>query len=1495
MPIVSPAQALRRDFYFRTIGTEQGLAQNTVSAFLQDREGYLWIGTDSGLQQYDGYGFTTYSHASDDPSSLPEGPISSLAQDADGDLWIGTLGSGLVRHRPHANGFEHVGAFTNVHTLRADPHSGMWVGYDQGIAWLDPHSGNATLQWPVGASGERAVQLRQFEITPEGNVWIASSAGLLRLTRGGPAPVRIAATQIADARALLTGFDGRLRVATSDGLYVVDESDAARRIWPDSGDQLISAMVEDPRGRLWLGVQGVGLALFDPRSGETQWLRPDAGVPGSLPDAIVTSLQFDRSGLLWLGTHERGISKVDPAGTAFRYVADRDPSRQQTAANYIRAVFEDAAGGLWLGTPEGVKRYRQRDNRFDYFDDLAVHGLRGEVAARDLIVYAFAQADDGHLWIGTDHGAALFDPVRRTLNFLPADPHGTHGLVDANIRTVLVASDGAVWFGSTRAGVTRFDPRDDSWVHYRRDAEDGAIGGLSDNRVLALYEDREGRIWSGNINGLNLIDPLHRNVRVLRSDPQDVRSLSANLVRSIHQSADGHLWFGTQSGLNRLDALDDHSARFSRWSLREGLPGATVYAIRDDRMARLWLSTNHGIASFDPSSGTFRGFTLADGLQGMEFNGGAAATLASGEIVFGGVNGLNLFMPQAIVGSRYAAPVVLTSARVGANGIPAHREGDAFVMAAAERVIRFEFAALDFAAPERNLFAYQLEGFDEHWIEAGTRHDATYTNLDAGHYRFKVRASNRDGYWSEHIAQAELRVTPAWWDSLAARTLYALAGAGLLLVLWRAQRRRRNEERSHHLDLREREDRLRLALWGSGDDFWDWNMASDRIVLTGSGDLFKGVSRKPVELNQTWFRAQAHPDDLPAVERRLEQHIERITDTFESEHRLRNKSGEWIWSLTRGKIVERDADGQPLRMCGTARDVTAERAAEHERRVAHEVIRSMGEAVAVTDLEFRFMTINPAFTRITGWRIDEVVGRSAAILNCARHPVEQYLELRETLARDGHWRGELWQRRKSGEEFLSWIEISDICDANGKRTHFVSVTSDITDRKRAEQELRYLANYDALTGLPNRTLLSERIAHAIARARRSARKVAVLFLDLDRFKHVNDSMGHAAGDSMLKAAGARLRHVVREGDSVARVGGDEFTVVIEDIGSSAEAEHVAAKIIAAFEQPLELDNGQEVVISPSIGISLHPDHGQAASDLLKYADTAMYQAKDHGRKTWMVYTEAMDAAARLRATTVAALRKALERNELSLHYQPKLSLLDDRITGVEALLRWRSGDLGDVSPGVFIPIAEETGMIIEIGDWVVQRACAQLAQWRDAGLHDITMSINVSVAQLLRGDLIRRLCDVLAEHDIAPNQLELELTESMVMANAEQSITTLRRLKAVGVNLAIDDFGTGYSSLAYLKRLPIDALKIDKEFVGDITTDPDDEAITATVIAMAHSLGLNVIAEGVERIEQVDYLREQDCDEVQGHWLAYPLPPDQCLAFLLDRAERRRSTLDERG
>lgn len=1492
------AEAIRRDYFFQTIGTDRGLAQNTVSAILQDRGGFIWVGTSSGLQRYDGYHFTRYENTGAGSESAPGGPVAALAQDADGNIWIGTSDAGVIRLDPASGKFTSLSirgappAAMNVRALQFDREKGVWVGSDAGITLLDPRTGQINRQLQIAAVANRPVRIRQFALADDGTLWIASSAGLLRLRPHADAPERVAGEQIEAANALLLGANHELDVATAQGVYRIAADDSVHQVWPFQGSHPVSALTRDRRGRLWLAVPHEGLAVVDLERGQTEWLKPNRLLDGSMPDAIVFTLSVDRSGLLWIGTMEHGIAKVDPNGTSFRYVIDNDPARAQTAANYVRSIFQDSAGYLWLGTEgDGLKRYDPVRNVFDQRTNLLGNADKVDPRTPLVTVNGIADAGDGRLWIATNRGVALFNPAYHTIVYLPADPSGARGLADSDVRCLLLARDGTLWIGTANGGLAHFDPATQSWSSFRHNTSETATGGLPDDMVLALAEGRDGDVWVGSLSGLSLIDPTNRAVRTFRHDPDDAHSLGTNLVRALKLTSDGTLWIGTQSGLNRLDSLDAKLAHFTRWLPGDGLPSGTVYAIADDKMGRLWLSTNRGIASFDRKTEVFHSYTLADGLQGMEFNGGAYAELRDGELAFGGVNGINLFSPQMIVGSRYAAPVVFTSVQAGNREVQVPPDGGAIEMPAAERLIRFQFAALDFADPERNLFAYQLDGFDEHWIEAGTRHSASYTNLDPGHYVFKVRAANHDGYWGENVAKIVLRVTPPWWNSAAADLVYLLLAAGALLVGWRAYQGRRREEHNYHLDLREREDRLRMALWGSGDDFWDWNIARGEVVVTGSDDLFKGVSRRVLALPFTWLRNHVHPDDLAAVERRLEQHINHVTDTFESEHRFRARHGAWIWSLVRAKIVERDDDDQPVRMCGTARNVTAERAAEQERRVAQEVVRSMAEAVSVSDLDFRFLTVNPAFTRITGWGQEEVMGQPAALLNSSQHPMEHYLAMRDELQHSGHWRGELWQRRKDGEEFLSWAELSEVRDANAVRTHFVGVITDITDRKRAEQELRYLANYDALTGLPNRTLLSERIGHAIVRAQRISRKIAVLFLDLDRFKHVNDSMGHAAGDRMLKAAGSRLRQVVREGDSVARIGGDEFTIVLEDISSSTEAERIAEKVIAAFEEPLELDSGQEIVISPSIGISLYPDHGKSPSDLLKFADTAMYQAKDHGRKTWMVYTDAMDAAARLRATTIALLSKALERNELRLVYQPKLSLLDERITGVEALLRWRSAELGNVSPGVFIPIAEETGLIIEIGDWVVAQACAQLARWRAAGVEDITMSVNVSVAQLLRGDLIRRLCDVLAEFDIAPNLLELELTESMVMANAEQSITTLRRLKAIGVALAIDDFGTGYSSLSYLKRLPIDALKIDKEFVGDMTTDPGDEAITATVITMAHSLGLNVIAEGVERIEQVEYLREQGCDEIQGHWLAFPLPPDECFAFLRERADQRRIVL----
>jgi len=712
------------------------------------------------------------------------------------------------------------------------------------------------------------------------------------------------------------------------------------------------------------------------------------------------------------------------------------------------------------------------------------------------------------------------------------------------------------------------------------------------------------------------------------------------------------------------------------------------------------------------------------------------------------------------------------------------------------------------------------------------------------------------------------------------RLLVPAAAATLLLVaLVVILLRRRRSERAHVARLLDREERLKLALWATGERYWDYDVATGKLHRLATDTQTRNHS---VDMTEDVVDGVdlVHPDDLPMVRQRLDAYLAGQTGNFLAETRISDGQGGWVWVRARGRAVARDADGRIQHIAGTALNITGTRAAERELRISSEVLRSMNEAVAVLDRNFDFVSVNPAFLRMTGYDEGDVIGRNASLLDSLQHDAAFYQHIRDQIRKRGRWNGEIWQRRKDGEEFLCQIESSTVYDKNGELILYVTVLNDITQQKRAEQELRYLANFDTLTNLPNRSLLSERLSRAIVRAHREDNKIAVLFLDLDRFKDVNDSLGHAAGDRILRAAAARLQQTVGMHHTVARLGGDEFTVVLENLDTPEDADRVAREIIMAFEAPLLLDDRREIAISPSIGISLYPDHAHVPTELLKQADTAMYQAKAAGRRTFMRYDDAMDVAVRQRATISGALRKVLDRGELRLVFQPRLALSKARITGVEALLRWHSDEHGEIAPTDFIPMAEESGLILEIGEWVLREACLTLQRWRQHGLDHLTVSVNVSVLQLLRGDFPDVVNRVLTDIDLPPSALELELTESVLMANAEHTAVKLQAFRALGVSLAIDDFGTGYSSLAYLKRLPITTIKIDKAFIGDLTHDPEDAAITSTVITMAHSLGLNVVAEGVETDAQVRFLASQHCDEVQGFWLSPPLDAHACLAFI---------------
>ena len=484
-----------------------------------------------------------------------------------------------------------------------------------------------------------------------------------------------------------------------------------------------------------------------------------------------------------------------------------------------------------------------------------------------------------------------------------------------------------------------------------------------------------------------------------------------------------------------------------------------------------------------------------------------------------------------------------------------------------------------------------------------------------------------------------------------------------------------------------------------------------------------------------------------------------------------------------------------------------------------------------------------------------------------------------TLRSAGRWQGEIWNRRKNGEVFPEWLSISPVTNEQGEVTNYVGVFADITTIKESERQLLHLAHHDPLTGLPNRLLFSARLEHALQQARRVPATIGLLFLDLDRFKNVNDSLGHALGDELLTQAAHRLRSCVRQQDTVARLGGDEFIVILQNLSDARDAGAVAEKILEALQQPFAL-TGHEVTVTASIGISLHPDDGQEGDTLLRNADAAMYRAKERGNNSYAYYTPELTAIVRERFDLENNLRRALERDEFQLFYQAQVSAADGRIVGAEALLRWQHLELGLVTPDKFIPLAEETGLIQPIGEWVLRTACAQARQWRSWGLPPVRLAINLSGQQITPEFINDKLELLLGEAQLEPSSLEFEITESFVMKHPEQAVQVLDRLRTLGISLAIDDFGSGYSSLGYLKRLPVHKLKIDQSLVRDIPSDPNDEAIARAVIALGHSLGLTVIAEGVENAMQGEFLRAEGCDEFQGFYYGRPIPADEFAELL---------------
>jgi diguanylate cyclase (GGDEF)-like protein/PAS domain S-box-containing protein len=709
--------------------------------------------------------------------------------------------------------------------------------------------------------------------------------------------------------------------------------------------------------------------------------------------------------------------------------------------------------------------------------------------------------------------------------------------------------------------------------------------------------------------------------------------------------------------------------------------------------------------------------------------------------------------------------------------------------------------------------------------------------------------------------------------------LFGVVAVVAVLSLAFYQRRQRSIQDiadRHEQALRASADRLNEAQRIAQVGNWTLNLVSGE--LTWSDQVFRLFEIDPTRFDATYdaFLNAIHPDDRDAVNQAYTDSL-KTRQPYEITHRLRMSDGRIKW-VHEKCLSEFDAAGKPLRSLGTVQDITDGKLTEIELRIAAAAFESQ-EAMMVTDADNVILRVNRAFVEVTGYTPAEVVGRTPRLLQSGRHDANFYREMWETIIRTGAWQGEVWDRRKDGTVYPKWLTISAVKDNRGTVTHYIGSHYDITERKIAEEKIKQLAFFDQLTGLPNRTLLQDRLKQTMAASSRSDSYGALLFIDLDNFKTLNDTLGHDKGDLLLKQVAQRLTLCVREGDTVAHLSGDEFVVVLAGLntdGASAAAdiETIAEKILASLNQTYLLADVMHHSTA-SIGITLFKGDPISIDELMKQADLAMYKSKEAGRNTWHFFDPGMESAVKERAALEDDLRLALREQQFVLHYQAQV-VGKGRPTGAEVLVRWQHPQRGMVLPGEFIPLAEDTGLILPLGEWVLDAACRQLALWAtEPELKHLTLAVNVSAHQFGQIDFVDQVLTVLKNTGANPQSLKLELTESLLVDNVQDIIEKMFALKAKGVGFSLDDFGTGYSSLSYLKRLPLDQLKIDQSFVRDILVDPNDAAIARTIVALAESLGLGVIAEGVETETQRDFLARSGCHAFQGYLYSKPVPLDK--------------------
>ncbi len=1442
------------DVQFSHYTVADGLSQNTVTDIVEDKHGFIWFATLDGLNRFDGYEFKYYQHDDSRPDSIADSFIRDLFVDDDGELWVATE-SGLSRYNENKDNFvnynnRNSGLTGNqIRTIATAKENELFVTDESRIYVFNKK--NEEFQ-AVKFKGHLPPP-ETTTILKDGNItWIGSySSGIFIADNNSntlydtgdsnPWNLNLSSKKMSDIKII----NNEYWLATENGVVVVSKDLKKVKVYssstpPKLANNVIRSITQVDTNHVWIGTID-GISILDLKKNSVENITKDNDIFYSLNDSFVLSVLKDRNDTIWLGTYTGGIHKYNPENENVKHFKSIPHSDISLSDDMIWAIHESLDGKIWIATQSGgVNLYDPISGEFTHF-----------LKDTSQNIWDMTFDSENRLWLATSEGMKVYS----------VDKNNKKLLLVKNITTsqweeLLVYGDEKMWLKSSNSNQL-------FWVdakNFKRHSV--TLPSDSIHLVRPTLFDSQGKLWILTNIGIYLYN-IHKKTFSQLTFETGSKSLNFNFVI---ETETGFWVSATDSTLLKVDK-ETHKT-IAKFDFKDNqINNAIINLMYKDGI--IWVATFDGLTSISERTGDVIREINTSMLNYDELNEKSGIITSNNKLIVGGSQGIHIIdsikSPSKKLGIQH--PPSITKIEVKNKSLNSINSPDLIsgpifnvkkiTLPYDATPIGLTFASINPATPKGVQYRYRLNGLSDEWLEGDIRtRQAVFNNLMFGDYSFEVQSKNPLEDWSKSQI-LDITIAPPIWLHRNALILYS-ALALLLMLVWLKQTKNKLAVQQA---IKESEERLKLTLWSSGDELWDWDIYQGQVFRANTWGVLD-FPQDNIRANSS-YQANIHPNDVERLQASLREHLQDKIDYFEITYRVRTYKGEWIWVLDRGKVVLRDANQQPVRMTGTLKNISHLKKAEEQLKLFKRSIETISDGVFITNTDFRFISVNNAYCKYTGETREQAL---ASYLHFHQYPSAFTEEVKKALRQRGNWIGEVESRRTNGDKYEIELNIDAIHDEDGKTSHYVGVFSDITTRKSTEKELLKLANTDPLTELPNRSFFQASHSNMV----RKNVSHALLCLDMDNFKKINDSLGHQTGDVLIKQIAKRLQRLIGRQATSYRLGGDEFSILIDNDNDVHRITHLAQSILDDMNRPF-LINKQEFVLSASIGISCFPEDGSNSQELLKNADTAMYFAKNAGGNKYQFFSGDMNQNAVRQLQIENLIRHGLKEDLFTVYYQPKVDIASGKLVSMEALVRYEHPEKGLVSPAQFIPLAEQTGQIIEIGEIVLRKACEDTKRWVQEGLFSGRVAINFSAKQFELPDLDQRIDTILNRSGLSPLHLECEITEGTLMENPEHSLRMMERLRERGIHLALDDFGTGYSSLAYLKRFPLNTLKIDKAFIKDIATSSVDKHMTAAIINIAHNLGLKVVAEGVEEEKQLSILRQYQCEMLQGYLYSKPI------------------------